>query len=142
VTRYLLDTNIVSEAGKPNPSAGIASWIQNQPAADLFIANLTVAEIWRGILELPAGQRRRALEAWFTGSERPRAAFQDRILAFDETAALEWGRMMAEGRRVGRPRSPIDMIIAATAAAHSCVVVTANERHFDGVIEFLNPLQV
>jgi len=34
------------------------------------------------------------------------------------------------------------MIIAATAAAHSCVVVTANERHFDGVIEFLNPLQV
>ncbi len=142
MTRYLLDTNIVSEAGKPNPSAGIASWIQNQPAADLFIATLTVAEIWRGILELPAGQRRRALEAWFTGSEGPRAAFQDRILAFDETAALEWGRMMAEGRRVGRPRSPIDMIIAATAAAHSCEVVTANERHFGGVIEFLNPLQV
>jgi len=31
------------------------------------------------------------------------------------------------------------MIIAATALAHDCVVVTANERHFAGVVEFLDP---
>jgi predicted nucleic acid-binding protein len=31
------------------------------------------------------------------------------------------------------------MILAATAAAHNCVVVTLNERHFQGIVEFLNP---
>jgi predicted nucleic acid-binding protein len=49
---------------------------------------------------------------------------------------------MAAGTAVGRPRSPIDMIIAATAAANRCVVVTVNERHFRDVAEFLNPMQV
>jgi len=49
---------------------------------------------------------------------------------------------MAEGTAAGRPRSPIDMIIAATAAANRCVVVTANERHFRDVVELLNPLRV
>jgi predicted nucleic acid-binding protein len=33
------------------------------------------------------------------------------------------------------------MIIAATAAANDCVVVTANERHFEGVVVFINPLR-
>ena len=37
------------------------------------------------------------------------------------------------------PRSPIDMVIAATAAANNYVVITANERHFRGVVEILNP---
>ena len=33
------------------------------------------------------------------------------------------------------------MIIAATAEANDCVVVTANERHFQDVVEFINPLR-
>jgi hypothetical protein len=33
------------------------------------------------------------------------------------------------------------MVIAATAAANNCVVVTINERHFQGAVEFLNPLR-
>jgi toxin FitB len=40
-----------------------------------------------------------------------------------------------------RPRSALDMVIAATAAANDCVVVTANERHIEGAVEFLNPLR-
>jgi predicted nucleic acid-binding protein len=48
---------------------------------------------------------------------------------------------MAEGRLTGRPRSPIDMIIAATAVANDCVLVTGNERHYRGVIELFNPLR-
>jgi toxin FitB len=33
----------------------------------LFIASLTLAEIRRGILEMPNGKRRAALDAWFSG---------------------------------------------------------------------------
>jgi predicted nucleic acid-binding protein len=137
----LLDTNIVSEISKPQPAPAIADWLRRQTAADLFISTLTMAEIWRGILELPIGRRRRALEVWFAGPEGPRAMFRDRIEVFVERAAFEWGRIMAEGRATGHSRSPIDMIIAATAIANNCVVVTANERYFEGAVEFLNPLR-
>ncbi len=142
MTRYLLDTNIVSEAAKPHPAPAIAEWLRGQSASDLFIATLTIAEIWRGILELPSVRRRVSLQAWFVGSEGPPALFRQRVLAFDEASALEWGRIIAEGRATGRSRSPLDMIIAAIAVANDCVVVTANERHFEGIIEFINPLRI
>ena len=139
MTRYLLDTSIVSEASKPQPSSAVADWVQNQADSDLFISTLTIAEIWRGVLEMASGRRRRNLEAWFAGAEGPSALFSGRVLPFDEPAAMQWARIMAAGTAAGRPRSPIDMVIAATAAANNCVVVTANERHFRGVVEILNP---
>jgi predicted nucleic acid-binding protein len=49
--------------------------------------------------------------------------------------------MAAEGRLAGRPRSPLDMIIAAIATANDCVVVTASQRHFLGIVELVNPLR-
>jgi toxin FitB len=65
VTRYLLDTNILSNLVKPHPSASLMDWMAAQPDEDLFISALTVAEIRRGILEKPRGKKRDALEAWF-----------------------------------------------------------------------------
>jgi predicted nucleic acid-binding protein len=47
---------------------------------------------------------------------------------------------MAGGTAKGRPRSPLDMIIAAIAEANDCVVVTENERHFTG-LKIVNPLR-
>ena len=139
--RYLLDTSIVSESTKPQPAIAVANWLGERDAADLFIATLTIAEIWRGILNLPRGRRRAALEDWFAGAEGPQFLFLGRILAFDQAAAFEWARLMAAGRQVGRARSPLDMIIAATAAANDCIVVTANERHFVDAVEIINPLR-
>jgi toxin FitB len=139
VTRYLLDTNIVSETLKQRPSAIVAAWLQSQADTDLFIATLTVAEVWRGVLTTPTERRRQELELWFAGPLGPQALFRDRVLSFDERAAIERGRIIADGRIAGSLRSPLDMIIAAIAAANDCVVATANERHFRGVVEFINP---
>jgi predicted nucleic acid-binding protein len=47
---------------------------------------------------------------------------------------------MAEGKAKGRWRSGLDAIIAAFAEANDCVVVTDNEKDFEG-IEILNPLR-
>jgi predicted nucleic acid-binding protein len=47
---------------------------------------------------------------------------------------------MAQGKAAGRPRSALDMIIAAVAGANDCVVVTNNERDFHG-LEIINPLR-
>jgi toxin FitB len=138
--RYLLDTNILSNITKPEPSASLLSWMTDQADDDLFIASLTVAEIHRGILEKPAGKKRSNLETWFAGIEGPQSLFAGRILAFDEKAALIWGELMAHGKATGRPRSALDMILAAVAQSNDCIVVTDNERDFQG-IEIINPLR-
>ncbi len=138
--RYLLDTNILSNVTKPNPSEALLAWFGDQADTDLFIASLTLAEIRRGILEKPVGKRRNQLEAWFSGPEGPQALFAGRILPFDEDASLIWAKLMADGKAKGRPRSGFDTIIAAVAEASGCVVVTANEKDFEGV-EILNPLR-
>ena len=140
MTRYLLDTNIISNVVKPQPSESLLAWMSAQRDEDLFIASLTVAEICRGILEMPLGKKRDALDTWFSGSEGPQALFAGRILSFDDNAGLIWARLMAEGKAAGRPRSGLDMIIAAVAAANQCVVVTNNEKDFAG-LPIVNPIR-
>jgi toxin FitB len=140
VTRYLLDTNIISNVTKPNPSAGLLAWMAERADDDLFISALTVGEIRRGLLEKSAGKKRTVLETWFTGPEGPQALFAGRVLPFDEKASLIWARLMADGTASGRPRSALDMIIAAVAEASGCVIVTDNEKHFTG-LKFINPLR-
>jgi predicted nucleic acid-binding protein len=112
----------------------------DQADEDLFISSLTVAEIRRGLLEKPAGKKRRELERWFSGPEGPQGLFAGRVLPFDEKAALVWARLMADGTAAGRPRSPLDMIVAAVAEANDWVLVTDNEKDFIG-LKTVNPLR-
>ena len=140
MTRYLLDTNIVSDAIKPAPSESLAAWMLEQNDEDLFVSALTIAEIRRGVLQKPAGRRRKLLESWFSGPEGPQALFAGRVLPFDERAGLIWARLMAEGTAAGRPRSGLDMIVAAIAEANGCIVVTGNERDFAG-LRIVNPVR-
>ena len=141
MTRYLLDTNVISQATKPVPSTALLRWLAEQADEDLFISVLSLAEIWRGILEKSEGRRRRELESWFTGPEGPQALFAGRVLAFEGRAALIWARLMAEGKAAGHPRSALDMMVAAIAEANGCTVVTDNERHFIPAVPIVNPLR-
>ena len=137
MTRYLLDTNIISNVTEPSPSTALLLWMAEQPDN---VSALTVAEIRLGWLEKPKGRKRALLEAWFAGPEGPQALFAGRVLAFDEKAGLIWTQLMADGTARGRPRSALDMIIAAVAEANGCVIVTDNERDFAG-LRFVNPLR-
>lgn len=140
MTRYLLDTNILSNATKAVPSAALVDWLVDQADESLFISSLTIAEIRRGILEKPAGRKRKQLEEWFFGPEGPTALFAGRILPFDEKAGLIWAQLMSDGTSRGKPRSALDTIIGATAVANDCVIVTDNERDF-ARLDVLNPLR-
>jgi predicted nucleic acid-binding protein len=140
VTRYLLDTNIIGNVVKPQPSQSLLRWMAAQRDEDLFISSLTLTEIRRGILEKPHGRKRAALDAWFSGPEGPQALFAGRILPFDDRAGLIWAGLMAEGKAAGRPKSALDMIVAAVAGANECVVVTDNEKDFAGLSVF-NPMR-
>ena len=140
MTRYLLDTNIISNATKPVPSKRLIEWLAGQPDGALFIASLTLAEVQRGLLEMPRSRKRKELEEWFLGPEGPPALFAGRVLPFDDKAALVWARLMAEGKRAGRPRSALDMIVAAIGEAQDCVLVTDNEKNFAG-LKVVNPIR-
>jgi hypothetical protein len=43
-----------------------------------------------------------------------------------------------DGRAAGKPRSDLDMIVAAVAETNECLIVTDNEKHFSG-LDVLNP---
>lgn len=141
MTRYLLDTNIISNITKPVPSEGLIARMSEQADEDLFIASLVVGEVWFGVLQSPRGKGRAKLEKWFAGLEGPKALFRGRVLPFDEKASLIWARLMSEGIKAGRPRSALDMILAAIAEANDCVVVTDNEKDFAG-LNFINPMRL
>jgi len=61
VSRHLLDTNILSNPTKPLPSSSLLAWLAEQEEEDLYISSMTVAEIWRGVREKPAGKKRAPL---------------------------------------------------------------------------------
>lgn len=75
MSRYLLDTNIISNVAKPEPSELLLAWMGEQADEDLFISALTLAEIQRGVLEKPVGKRRETLQEWFSGLDGPQALF-------------------------------------------------------------------
>lgn len=139
MTRYLLDTNVVSESIRERPNPAVLAWIERHEESRLFISTILLAETWRGILEMPKGQKRDVLERWFRSDDGPQARFRGRIRSFDEEAALVWARLMAEGRALGRPRDATDMTIAAIAIARNCTLVTLNERDFKDVVAVVNP---
>lgn len=47
---------------------------------------------------------------------------------------------MAQGKAADRPRSALDTIVVAVAQSNDCIVVTDNERDFQG-IEIINPIR-
>lgn len=139
MTRYVLDTDVLSTAAKAAPLTPVVTWVESQTADALYVASFSLAEIERGVLARAPGRRRTELEAWFRGPNSPKTLFAGRILPFDERAAAAWARIMADGTAAGRPRSATDMIIAATAAANGCTVVTLNDRDFRGAVATFNP---
>lgn len=63
----IFDTNIISEAGKRKPNERVAQWFDLLPTHKTFITAVTAGEMWWGIEQLPAGERKRRLAADLEG---------------------------------------------------------------------------
>jgi len=136
----LLDTNVVSEVMAAAPNPAVLEWLDHRETERLFLSTITLAEIGYGLQVLPDGRRRRLLEDRF---ERfVTTGFSQRVLAFDETAAQHYGRLMGYRRKLGRPMSALDGQIAAIAKAHRFAIATRNVRDFEECgLEILNPFE-
>ncbi len=128
----LLDTNVLSEFMRPRPSAVVVEWLDGQDRGQLYVCAISRAEIELGLALMPAGSRQQALAA------AARTMFEDdfagRCLAFDETAAMLYGGIVAARTRLGRPISVEDAQIAAIACVHGLPLATRNVADFNGVL--------
>lgn len=135
---FLLDTNVVSEAARPRPNAGVMAWLAEADEDAVFLSVITLAELQRGVDRLPAGRRHSQLDVWLR-EELP-LRFTGRVLAIDEAVAEAWGHLVARGEARGRVISVMDGFLAATAVVHQLTLVTCNVADFRQVVpRILNP---
>ncbi|QJC55823.1 Toxin FitB [Polaromonas vacuolata] len=117
----VLDTNVVSEAMKPEPHPAVRAWLNAQAAPTLYLSSVTLAELLFGIAALPSGKRKdmlaKALDALL-------GLFRDRILAFDTDAARRYAELAVTARTVGRGFPTPDGYIAAIAASRGFMIAS------------------
>ena len=134
----VLDTNVLSELMRPAPADIIVGWVTAQPLTSLYTTSITQAEILHGIMLLPSGRRRNALE---TAAEAMFGEdFRGRVLPFGSNEARPYARIAAERRRAGRPISNFDAQIAAIARSAGAAIATRNVADYDACgVEVINP---
>jgi len=123
VTRYLLDTNVVSELRKPKPHGAVVAWVKTLRPEQVFLSAVTIGELQAGVevTRRNDAAKAREIEDWLNQVE---ASFT--ALPMDSACFREWARLMT-GKS---PELIEDAMIAATARVHGLHVATRNERDF------------
>jgi hypothetical protein len=123
----LLDTNVVSEAMRPDSAPAVLKWLNEQAAETLFLSSVTIAELGFGVGALPGGRRKDKLTA---ALDSVLDLFADRILSFDTGAARRYADLAVRARAAGRGFPTPDGYIAAIAAVHGFAVASRDTSAF------------
>lgn len=132
--KYLVDANVLSEPTKPAPDARVLAWLRAHET-DMAIDPFILGELRFGILLLPRGKKRTALERWFDAG-----IGRLHCLPWDADSATTWAQLLARLRAAGRAMPIKDSLIAATALTHDLTVVTRNRADFSRAgVRLLDP---
>jgi predicted nucleic acid-binding protein len=135
----VLDTNVISEAMKPEANPAVRAWLNEQVAETLYLTSVTLAEMLFGIAVLPAGRRRNNLTHAVDGLL---ALFGDRVLPFDIDAARHLAALAVAARSAGRGFPTPDGYIAAIAASRGFIVASRDTSPYEaGGLQVVNPWQ-
>ena len=121
--RYLLDTNIVSEAMN-NPGGAVAKRLSELDDRDTFTSIIVAGELHFGILNKGSKRLARNLQRMLQKLE---------VVAFTEPAEKQYASVRLALERKGTPIGQNDTLIAAHAMALNAIVVTDNVKHFSQV---------
>ncbi len=122
--RYLVDANVLSEPTKPRPDARVIEWLRaNEP--EIAVDPVILGELRFGILLLPMGRKRTALERWFEAG-----VGRLYCLPWDAATGLKWAELLARLRASGKAMPIKDSLIATTAIVHGLTVATRNGADF------------
>lgn len=138
MTRYLIDTNVLSELVGSTPNPAVLGFVGRVPSSDLYLSALSRFEIERGLGLMPEGRRRELC------AERYRALIDGLggVLPLDDAAGRAGVRLVLAARARGTSLDdpPFDALIAGTALARGLAVLTRNGRQFRAAgVQFVNP---
>ncbi len=127
---YLLDTNVVSELMRPEPSPAVLAWIDGAGVESLALSAVSRWEIRYGLALLPEGKRRADLVLRFDGLVAD--LFGGGIYDFTSAAAERCASIMARKRAMGESLDGHlpDAMIAGIAAQAGLTVATRNGAEF------------
>ena len=134
----ILDTNVISETFRKEPSPRVTAWIDARDPADCWVTAISQAELLLGMLVLPEGARKRLLAEFITAFFA--RAIKNEVLSFGGREAEIFADIVAARRSLGRPIGEFDAQIAAIARSHGFAVVTRNTSDFAGCgVNIVNP---
>jgi len=126
--RYLLDTNTCIRYLN-GTSEAIRRHIETTHPSEIVVCAVVKAELFYG-----AENSQNPL----VNLEKQRAFLEHFIsLPFDDRAAVAYGRIRAALKKAGTPIGPNDLLIAAIAVSHNCVLVSHNTREFQRITELM-----
>lgn len=132
----IIDTNVISELMRPEPSAKVLAWL-NTHLSEIRISVVTAQELAYSAHRLPKGARRDIVEKAIDQISRE---FETRFLPLSTDAARMSGVVLAERMSMGRPTSGSDAQIAGTALVFGAALATRNGSDFEGLgIELIDP---
>jgi hypothetical protein len=135
----ILDTNVVSEAMKPEPNPVVRAWLNDQAAETLYLSSVTLAELLFGIAALPSGKRKEMLALTLEGLM---GLFKDRVLPFDVDAARHYADLAVVAKVSGRGFPTPDGYIAAIAASRGFIVASRDTAPYEAArVTVINPWQ-
>lgn len=136
MTRYLIDTNVISEVARTKPDAKVVDWMRRLPT--LLLPSVGLYELAAGIKRLAPGKRRHFLEQWLAGLLESNCE----VLPFDRDAALACADLEVLARQQRRVVGHRDLLVLGTAKARSLALATRNVAHFRGLsVQVFNPFE-
>ena len=120
MTRYLLDTNIVSDLVR-NPQGRVAEHIREVGDARVCTSIIVAAELRYGAARRESPRLTAQLEAVLGALE---------ALPFEAPADTTYGEIRSRLERAGEPIGGNDLLIASQTIALDYTLVTDNEREF------------
>jgi tRNA(fMet)-specific endonuclease VapC len=120
LTRYLLDTNIISDLIR-NPQGKAAKQIARRGEDKICTSIIVAAELRYGCAKSGSARLLKAVEDLLAEID---------ILPFDVPADAEYGGIRAELEAAGKPIGGNDFLIAAHACAIGATIVSANAAEF------------
>lgn len=124
---FLIDSDVLSEPTRAKPDAQVLEWLEAN-RSEVYTSSHVIGELQAGIESLAEGAKKRKLQSWLG---RLINAMEGRILNFNVSVAIVWGKQEAEFEKKGCRMPARDSFIAATARRHNLTIVTRNVGDFD-----------
>ena len=134
----LLDTNVLSELLREQPTDSVVAYIARCPRP--IVSVVVFHELAYGVERLRDKVGKARLEDYL---DRVRERFRRQTVDVDAACAELSGRLRAAAARDGWVLSQMDSLIAACAMARSATLATRNPRDFERLgIPLVDPWQI